>query len=609
MNGYAGAILRVNLSQRKIAKEPLPYEWARDFAGASGLASRYLFDLMDGAADPLAPSNPLIWMAGLLTGTRTPSASRSAFCARSPLTGIWGEANVGGFVGAALRDVGFDGVIVTGQAEAPVYLYIDEEKTELRDARPFWGLDTFQTQEQITQAIGDRRTHVVCIGPAGENLVRYAAVITGDARAAGRTGMGAVMGSKRLKAIAIRGKKAPLTMADRERFNRAARRALAHVRQDMGAELLKLMGSANGTAYFDMLGAAPSKYWTSGRFEGIENLNGAVLFETLRVGSGGCWGCWVQCGPEIEIPDGRYRLPPIPGPEYETMMSLGSQLLIGDLKPVSYLGHQCDVFGMDTVSTGAAISFATLLFDQGLIGLAQTGGIQLRWGDDETVSRLIPMIAKREGFGDFLAEGVRSIEQRFDTPGSAVQVNGLDPGMHDPRGISGMALVYLTSPRGACHNKSDFYWLAAGHAFPELGIELSDHKVSLGVAREVVQHQNWRSFVDSSGSCLFVNSPSSDLVEMVSAATGRQETVETLAQTGERIFTLKRLINLRLGLTRAHEVMPRLLTQALAEGGSDGFVPDVDQMLIEYYAARDWDVKTGRPSMARLEALGLNSLS
>jgi aldehyde:ferredoxin oxidoreductase len=572
------------------------------------LAARYLYDVLDADTDPLHPDNPLIWMTGLLTGTRLPSASRSAFCARSPLTGIWGEANVGGFVGTALRDAGFNGVIVTGRAERPVYLYIDGEHAELRDARPFWGLDTYQTQEHVAQAIGDSRLHVLCIGPAGEHLVRYAAIMTGDARAAGRTGMGAVMGSKRLKAIAIHGKTSRPPMAQRERFNEAARRALAHVRDDLAAELLKLMGSSSGTEYFNMLGAVPARYWTSGVFEGTENLNGAVLLETLRVGSGGCWGCWVRCGPKIEIPRGPYELPPIAGPEYETMLSLGSQLLIDDLEPISYFGYQCDALGMDTITTGGAIGFAHYLYDQGLIGIQDTGGLNLQWGDDALVAQLIPMIAHRNGLGDVLADGTRAMEQRFGVSGLAVQINGLEPGMHDPRGISSMGLVYLTSPRGACHNKSDFYMIAAGHSFPEIGVELADPKASHGVAHEVIRHQNWRSLVDSSGSCLFVNAPIDDLVEMVAAATDQQQTVESLSEAGERILTLKRLINLKLGFTRADEVMPRLLTEPLQEGGTEGFVPHAEQMLKDYYLERQWDIETGRPSPERLAALGLSDL-
>jgi aldehyde:ferredoxin oxidoreductase len=261
---------------------------------------------------------------------------------------------------------------------------------------------------------------------------------------------------------------------------------------------------------------------------------------------------------------------------------------------------------MDTISTGGVLGFAHYLYDQGIIGIEETGGHKLHWGDDALVAQLIPLIARREGFGAVLAEGTRAMEQRFAVPGLAVQINGMDPGMHDPRGISGMAAVYLTSPRGACHNKSDFYFIAAGHSYPEIGVEFTDPKASQDVAHDVVRHQNWRSFVDSSGSCLFVNSPVADLVEMVNAATGWTESVRSLSEAGERIHTLKRLINLKLGWTRADEVMPKLLTTPLQAANSEGFVPDSELILREYYRAREWDILTGRPSAARLAALRLD---
>jgi len=290
------------------------------------------------------------------------------------------------------------------------------------------------------------------------------------------------------------------------------------------------------------------------------------------------------------------------------MLSLGSQLLVGDLKPVSYFGHLCDALGLDTISTGAALGFALYLYDRGIISKQDTGGLDLQWGDDALIAQLIPTIVSREGFGDVLAAGARAMERRFGAPGLAVQINGLDPGMHDPRGISGMAAMYLTSPRGACHNKSDLYMVAAGHSFPEIGVETTDPKSSDGVARDAVRHQDWRSFVDSSGCCLFVNSPIAELVEMVSAATDRQETVTSLSRAGERILTVKRLINLKLGLKPTAEVLPKLWTEGLQEGGSEGFVPDAETILNEYYEERDWDRRTGRPSPARLAALGLDTL-
>lgn len=608
MYAYAGVVLRVDLNASRIQKEPLNPNWARDFVGASGLAARYLYEVLNANTVPLGRENPLVWMTGMLTGSRTPSSSRSAFCARSPLTGIWGEANVGGGAGVALRRAGYDGMIIDGKAEEPVYILVDGDRVELRDARPFWGMDTFQMQQAIAQDVGDPRTCVIGIGPAGENLVRFAAIMTGDGRAAGRTGLGAVMGSKGVKAIAICSASKSVEVAGPERFRSAARRALDHSRQDFFIELLKEMGTANGVEYLHMLGDVPSKYWTGDQFEGIENLNGAVMFETIRTGSGGCRGCWVQCGPEVEISDGPFALPRVPGPEYETIGSLGSQLLVDDLAAISYLGHQCDALGMDTISAGAAIGFAHYLFEQGIIGKHQTDGLDLRWGDVDTIAELIGRIAERRGVGSSLADGTRAMEAVYGVPGMAVQINGLEPAMHDPRGISAMALVYLTSPRGACHNKSDFYMIAAGHAYPEIGVELGDPQAVEGVAPEVVRHQDWRSFIDSSGCCLFVNAPIDDMIEMTSAATGREESIATLSQAGERILTLKRMININLGLSREHEVMPDLLTRPLPDANSRGFVPPAEQMLREYYQLREWDIASGRPTPQKLIQLGLSEL-
>ncbi len=606
MNGYLGRLLFVDLTTGHMRDEPLNMAYAHQFIGNSGLAARYLYDMVDAGTDPLGPDNPLIMMTGPLTGTRTPSASRHAFVARSPLTGLLGEANVGGFTGAELRRAGYDGVILTGQAPSPVYLWIKEgERPQLREAGHLWGLDTYTTQTRIAEELGEPRARIACIGPAGENLVRYAAILNADARAAGRTGMGAVMGSKRLKAIAVRGK-GSILLSDQERFNQAARRALIRTQQDFSVQVIKETGTSGGMDFFDMLGAVPARYWTQGVFEGVANLNGGLIAETIATGHTGCWGCAVQCGFQVQVPDGPYPVPKTDGPEYETLCALGSQLLIGNLGAVSYFDLLCDSLGLDTLSTGGAIGFAFWLYDQGHITTRDTDGLELRWGDPAPVVQLIRKIATRDGFGDLLADGSLAMERHYHLPGLAVQVNGLEPGMHDPRALSAMALVYLTSPRGACHNKSDFYLVEAGHSFPEFDIDSQDRQQERGKAPAVVRHQDYRSLVDSSGCCQFVNVPLSELPELFSAAWGRDVSLQELYTAGERIFTLKRILNLKLGLNpRRSEVFPRLWTQALEEGGTGGFVPDWEGMLREYYACRAWDWESGRPSPGKLAALGL----
>jgi aldehyde:ferredoxin oxidoreductase len=610
MNGYLGKLLIVDLTSGEMQDEPLNMTYARQFIGNGGLAARYLYDMVGAATDPLGPENPLIMMTGPLTGTRTPSGSRHAFVARSPLTGIMGEANAGGFTGHELRRAGYDGLIITGQSSAPVYLWIKEGgKPELRDASHLWGLDTYTTQTRIAQELDEARARVACIGPAGENRVLYAAILNADARAAARTGMGAVMGSKGLKAIAMRGK-APIPISDKERFNQAARRALIRTQQDFAVQVLKETGTSGGMDYFDMLGDVPARYWTQGVFEGVANLNGGLMAETIAIGHTGCWGCAVQCGFEVEVRDEPYPVPKTDGPEYETLCALGGQLLIGDLGAVSYFDLLCDSLGMDTLSTGGAIGFAFWLFNNGYITSKEADGLTLAWGDPAPVVQLIRKIAARDGFGDVLAEGTLSMEKRYNLPGMAVQVNGLEAGMHDPRALSGMALVYLTSPRGACHNKGDFYFVEAGHSFPEFDIASEGRHQEAGKAPVVARHQDYRTLVDSSGCCQFVNVPLSELPELFSAAWGEAVSLQDLYRAGERIFNLKRALNLKLGLNpRQREVFPKLWTQPLSEGGSEGFVPDWEGMLREYYDYRRWDWDSGRPLPEKLLALGLEDIA
>ncbi len=611
MNGYTGKLLRVDLTTGTIRDEPLNRQWAEQFVGNGGLAARYLFDMVDRHTDPLGPDNPLLMMTGPLTGTRTPSAARHTFVAKSPLTGLLGESNAGGFTGHELRRAGYDGLLITGRAERPVYLSIRPgHPPELRDAAPLWGMDTYQTQAAILAELGDPQTRVACIGPAGENGVRFAGIFNADGRAAGRTGLGAVMGAKNLKAIAIRGR-TPVPVADRAAVNLAFRKAMAHIHADMAAEILRELGTAGGLEYFEMVGAMPAKYWTQGGNEGALNLSGAAMAESILTGHTGCWGCAVQCGREVTIEgeDEPHAIGVTDGPEYECVVSLGSNLLIDDLKAVSHFDLICDSMGMDVITAGAVIGFATYLFEQGHITEADTGGLSLRWGDPEQVITLLNQIARREGFGRLLADGVRAMEQAFGVPGLGVQFNGMDPGMHDPRGFSGMALVYLTSPRGGCHNKSDFYFVESGHTFDRLGISSDDHRQVEGKAPLVARHQDYRTLVDASGCCIFVNVHLDVLPELFSAVWGKEVSLDDLMQAGERIFTLKRLLNLKLGLDpRRDEVMPKLLDTPLTEGPTEGFVPDWRTMLKEYYQYRDWDWDTGYPSARKLAQLGLADL-
>jgi len=607
LNGYVGKLLVVDLSSGQIANAPLNRDYARDFIGGSGLAARYLFDYLRADTDPLGPDNTLAVMAGPLTGTKAPSCGRFVIAARSPLTGIWGEANCGAVFGPEMRFAGYDGLIVTGKAARPVYLWVHDGQAELRDATGLWGQDTYATQRLIAQDVGDARAKSLCIGQGGENLVRYAAALTTHGRAAGRSGLGAVMGSKNLKAIAVRGRGTIPLFAEAE-YNTLARETQLYVKDDVLSAMYRAVGTAGGIDYLNVLGDVPARYFTLGQFDSVDKLSGTTMAETMLTGTSTCFACPIRCGREISS-EGKYALPENKGPELETIVSLGNQLLIDDLAAVSYLGYLCDAYGLDTISCGNTIAFACYLFDQGLIGPQDTGGLDLRWGNSDGAATLIAQIVRRQGFGAILAEGSKRVGEHYGVPELAVQVHGQEPGVHDPRAFSSMALVYATSPRGACHNKSNFYMIEMGGAIEALGIASPGRFESAGKGSLVARHQCWRSVSDSLVMCLHANASVEQVIGLLQAATGDDVTVDSVLTCGERILTLKRLLNLRLGYSAANEKLPQLLTQPLAEGGTEGHVPDLDTMRQEYYTYLDWDPVTGRPSPAKLAALGLAGVS
>ncbi len=605
MDGYLGQLLWVNLSDGQVRDEPLNPEHVEKFVGGSGLATRYLYDLIRTDTDPLGPDNPLIIMPGPLTGTRAPLCGRHTLVARSPLTGLLGESNVGGFVGAELRHAGYDGIVISGVSPAPAWLYVHDGQAELRNADDLWGLDTFETQACIKEALADQRVRVGCIGPAGEDLVRYAGVAHDNARMAGRTGMGAVMGAKRLKAIAVRGT-AGVPLADEERFSTVARDMKKIFKDDVLSQVLRETGTGGNLDYLHLLGALPSRYFTQGEWWEAAEISGNTLTETFLTGVEGCYGCLVACGRKVTIPEGKYATDgQIKGPEYETLGALGSQLLINDLAAVTHLGYLCDRLGLDTISTGNTIALAHYLFQEGVIGPADTGGLELRWGNPDTVAELVKQIAQRQGFGDALAEGSKRFAQRHGAAELAVHFNGMSPAMHDPRAFSGMMLVYVTSPIGGSHNHSGYYWPETGRIIEELDILSPGRHEDAGKAVYVARHQNWNSLLNSLVACIFSNAPATNYIELLNAATGRGLDDAGALEIGERIFNLKRALNIRLGYTREGERLPKLLRQPLAEGGTEGFVPDEELLLSEYYRARDWDPATGKPSKRKLESLKL----
>ena len=596
-------ILTIDLSTGKVGEYRVPIEWERDYLGGASLAARLLYSSLTSELDPLSPEAPLLFMTGPLTGTAGPSVGRFVVCGKGPATGLWAESNCGGSWGPELRFAGFDGLWITGRVEKPVYLWINDGKCEVRDAAHLWGLDTYEIQSRIKEELGQPSAHVAAIGPAGENGVLFANIMCDHGRAAGRTGLGAVMGAKNLKAIAVRGSgKIPLVEAKKYTALRSS--ANIALKMDNLSRLFHDLGTANVVDYAEYLGTLPKKYYHCGVFEPADKVSGSTMAETILAGTSACHACVISCGRVVRLEDGAKRK----GPEYETICGFGPNLLIDDLAAITRLGELCDRYGMDTISTSNTIGLAFHLFEKGILGEKDVGGAPLRWGDTEIVQQLVHLTARRQGIGEYLAQGSRRFGQHFGAEDEAVQVNGLEVPYHDPRALSGMALVYVTSPRGACHNQSEYFFVDMGQADASLGLEFYERQAGAEKAANVARHQDWQTVFNSLVMCIFANVPVETIVGLINAACGLDWDVKNLFRAGERAWNLKRAINNRMGLTRSNDKLPKALLEPYPDGGSAGFVPDFAAMLEAYYVARGWDPETGRPKKEKLRELGLNEI-
>jgi aldehyde:ferredoxin oxidoreductase len=604
MHAYMGKILRVDLSAEKTWEEPLNESYAKDYLGGSGLAARYLFDLVDEKTDPLGPHNPLIFMTGPLVGTAFSCSGRHSVCGLSPLTGIWGEANSGGFFGPELRFAGFDGILITGRARYPVWISIKAGRAELHEAANLWGLDTYLTQLKVKERMNDLKARVACIGQAGENQVKMAAVMNDHGRAAARTGMGAVMGSKNLKAIGVRGT-GKIPLANPDEFKATVLKIIADTREDLPAQSLRLAGTGGYLNLGVMYGDLPMRYYQQGNWEQAQDLSGVVVATRYQNRNTACYRCPIACGRETRSP--AHGVEKVDGPEYETLAALGALNLVSSLEDVIYAGHLCNLYGMDTISVGATLALACELSARGLLTRKDTGGLEIHYGDPQGMLRLVEMTARRQGFGDLLAQGSAALAERFGAPELAVTVNRLEVPMHDPRAFHGMAVTYALSPRGACHMQGDMYGLDTGQgAVEELGLIPGDRfESSLEKGRTSARMQAWRTVYNALTVCQFEN-PGADLIlSALNAATGWKLNIEDLLTLGKRILTLKRLINLRRGLTPLSDRLPDLLLKPLADGGAQDKVPDLAVLLAGAYAEFGWDPQTGKPAEHALIKLGI----
>ena len=526
-------------------------------------------------------------MTGPLVGTAMPSAGRISVCGLSPLTGVWGESNTGGFFGPELRFAGFDGIVVTGRSGRPVWLSIVDGEGALHEADDLRGLDTYETQDAVGLRLGREQTRVACIGPAGEAGVRYAAILNDHGRAAGRCGLGAVMGSKNLKAIAVSGT-AEVTIADDVRLAEVAKAIRAGIEEDIAAQAIRMAGTAGYLDMASMYGDLPVRGFRRGEWAGAENLSGVRLTEEFLIRGRSCYGCPIACGRETRAP--RFGLDRVDGPEYETLGALGSLLEIDDLEAVIRAGHLCNAYGLDTISAGVTIALACELYIEGILTDRETGGLRLRFGDAETLHGLLPMIARREGLGALLAEGSERLAGHCGVPERAATVKGLEAPMHDPRAFAGVAVSYALSPRGACHMQGDMYSVDTGQlVLPPLGIEPGDRFDDSGEkGRTAARTMIWRAVYNALPLCQFMNPEPGLLADAVEACTGWEVSPEHLMEIGRAILATKREINGRRGCTAEDDRLPEVLLQPLEDGGTLGRVPDLGTMLDAAYDELGW---------------------
>jgi aldehyde:ferredoxin oxidoreductase len=618
--GYAGKYLYVDLTQGKIEVREYDRELAENYLGGNGLGTRLLWENVGPEVEPLAPENWLIFSTGPLCGTVVPNPGRMEVIAKSPLTGIYGDSNSGGFLGPECKFAGWDAVVVTGQSPQPVYLAIADDQVQLRDARDLWGLTTSQAEAAIRKAWGDPQVKTATIGPAGENLVRMAGIQVTPQRSAARCGLGAVMGSKRLKAVAVRGH-GPIRVADPGRL----RDLSLEMQQRLRANAIYPAVSAHGTpgivSLMNALGRFPTQNFRAGGFEHADHINADALDARAFVRNVACFGCPIACDKVYRVPDGPYAGTSLRSVEYETLNSLGACILNDNLDALLAANHLCDELGLDTISAGRSISFAMELWEEEILNLDDTGGLPFRWGDMELVLKVLPMIARREGFGNLLAEGVRRMAQTIGRGSEqyAMHVKGMEIAGQDGRAQRSMGLAHVTSSRGADHLKA--FPVVDETGFPDEGRRRYGEKYLPEIVQPlatkhkaflVKDGEDFGAIVDSTGMCksggTFVLAELywPDIAAALEAATGMEMPVERLQHIGERIYNLQRCYNALHGITRADDKLPRRFSdEPSPSGNARGQTIDVEPMLEEYYQLRGWDLQRGWPTPEKLRELGL----
>ena len=618
-HGYNGQVLRVDLTSGQIATEKPEENFYRQFFGGEALIGHYLLKELPAGVEPLSPQNLLLFAAGPLTGVPVGGCGRNGVGARSPLTGAIGHAEVGGYWGAELKHAGFDAVIFQGKAEKPVYLYVHDGQAELRDARHLWGLRTLEAQEAIQEELGDPGVRVAQIGPAGEKLVRFACVINDLDAAAGRTGLGAVMGSKNLKAVAARGHQR-LSLADPQGV--AALGRWCRENAPVIGKGMHDLGTASVVPSLNRRGGLPTRNFQLGSFEGAAKIDGTAMKNTILTRRRSCWACPIQCKREVKVEEPYQVDPRYGGPEYETIAALGSNCGIDDLKAIAKANELVNGYGMDSISCGATVAFAMECFERGILTRADTGGMDLRFGNTQAMLDTVERIARRQGLGDTLAEGVARAARKLGRGSEdyALHIKGQEIPMHEPRWKQGMGLGYMVSATGAdhCHNMHDSNYSGKSAALEDLkalGIlePLPVDDLSPAKVRLLLYYTHWIHFLNCAVYCYFVSLYGGMLFEkinsLVQAVTGWNTSVWELMKVGERAANLARAFNIREGFRAEDDRMhPRFFTPHPSGPLQAALNREkLDKARETYYAMTGWP--GGRPSPARLGELGLDWVS
>jgi len=613
--GYTGKILRVNLTSKDISVEEHDDEFYRRYMGGRALVAYYLLREVPAGTDAFSPDNLLILAPGVVTGAMVSGAGRNGAGAVSPLNGGFGNAEGGGFWGAELKRAGFDAVIIKGRAQQPVYLWIKDGHAELRDASHLWGKLTGDTEDLIREELGDPGIRTCLIGPAGENLVRFACLVNDRTHFPGRTGLGAVMGSKNLKGVAARG------TPNNGLFEVFDKKGVLALAKWMSSNLdlvsgLHEHGTAGGTKGLSLAGGLPTQNFQEGSFEGADDITGEVMTDKILVSRDTCFACAVRCKRVVRADEPFAVDPGYGGPEYETVGSFGSSLGVDNLVAIAKANELCAAYGLDTISTGMTIAHAMELWQRGIIDSTDTGGMDLSWGNYQSVIKLVNMIVDREGFGDELAEGSYRFSKKNGPEALQylMHVKGQELPMHEPRIKHSLGVGYSLSPTGAdhMHNMHDTAYTRSGRSLEKLNefgdfkplpaTELSDDKMEM-----FFWHTNWRHFLDSIGMCHFVPYDAPQMVDLVNACTGWDTDKWELQEVGQRASTMARAVNIKFGLGAETDTLPDRFFKAF-DKTDKGEPLDREawaQGKKHYYSRMGWDVETGVPQPKRLEELGV----